>query len=442
MCLRVLRGFLISCLFIASASATGRWDAAPGSAERASSAVASSWFELLYEVVRAERTTPPAAARIYGIASVALYEASAAGAHKHRSLAGQLNGLTSLPRPTKGHNYYWPAVANAALAHTLRGLYPALSPSSLAAVMALERELAARDRRRVSARVLTRSMMFGRRLAGGVLAWSAGDLYAVHDSCKYVPATSGPAAWQPTPPGLNVNPLQPCWGLIRPMVLSSSDECFAQPPPRFSTSKGSRFYAAELEVYLTGLSLSEEQKTIADYWSDGPGATGTPPGHWIAIVSQLVRRGRLSLADAAEAYARTGIAVHDAFIACWHAKYAYNLLRPVTYIHQHIDPGWSAYIVTPNFPAYASGHATQSGAAARVLTAMFGRIRFVDTTHRDHGLVPALPPRTFESFDQAAEEAARSRLYGGIHSSFENDNGLAAGGCIGRAIMERVRFRR
>jgi hypothetical protein len=211
-------------------------------------------------------------------------------------------------------------------------------------------------------------------------------------------------------------------------------------PPAFSTAPASDFYAAGLEVYHVGLGLTAEQKAIADYWSDGAGATGTPPGHWIAIMSQIARHDDLSLAEEAEAYARVGIAVHDAFIACWNTKYIYNLQRPVTYIDDHIDATWSPYLVTPGFPSYTSGHSTQSGAAAHVLTDMFGSKRFTDTTHTDHGLVPTQEPRTFGSFDEAAAEAAVSRLYGGIHFPFDNDDGLASGQCIGQAITDRVHF--
>ena len=124
------------------------------------------------------------------------------------------------------------------------------------------------------------------------------------------------------------------------------------------------------------------------------------------LIALLQQNDRLSLAAAAEAYARVGIAVHDAFIACWNAKYVYNLQRPVTYIMQNINPSWTPYIVTPAFPTYTSGHSTQSGAAARVLTDMFGTKRFTDTTHTDHGLVPPQQPRIFNSFDEAAAEAA------------------------------------
>jgi hypothetical protein len=225
------------------------------------------------------------------------------------------------------------------------------------------------------------------------------------------------------------------------MVLTSGGDCPPHGNPPFSTDPGADFYKAGLEVYDAGRGLTTEQKTIADYWSDGPALTGTPPGHWFAIVSQIARNDGLSLARAAEAYARVGIAVHDAFIACWNAKYTSNLQRPVTYINRNIDASWRPYIVTPNFPTYASGHSTQSGAAASVLTDMFGVKGFTDTTHTDHGLVPSQQPRKFSSFVQAASEAAISRLYGGIHYSFDNNDGLNCGQCIGGAIHDRVIFK-
>ncbi|PYV40932.1 MAG: hypothetical protein DMG06_18740 [Acidobacteria bacterium] len=141
-------------------------------------------------------------------------------------------------------------------------------------------------------------------------------------------------------------------------------------------------------------------------------------------------------------FARVGIAVHDAFIECWYTKYVYNLQRPVTYINKHIDPAWRSYLTTPPFPSYDSGHSAQSGAASTVLTDMFGNTPFTDTIHTDHGLVPPLPPRTFASFEAAANEAAISRFYGGIHYPFDNNDGLGSGQCIGDLIRERVQFKK
>ena len=431
---------LTAALLLVNSGAWASLDQSKKSADRFPSDVASTWFDALYNAVKAEKTTPPPASRIYGITAVALYESIVAGTEENRSLMGQLNGLTSLPQPKKNKKYHWPTVANAVLANTIRGLYPTISQASLDAINNLEQSFASQQQAVVPGRVYNSSVAHGQAVAIAILNWAVTDGFSIHNDCPYVPVLVL-GAWEPTPPLFNPNPLQPCWGMIRPMVLTSGEEC---PPPghsAFSTDPVSDFHAAAMEVYNVGLGLTDEQKTIADYWSDGAGATGTPPGHWIAIVSQIARNDNLSLAAAAEAYARVGMAVHDAFIECWNTKYIYNLQRPMTYINDNIDVSWVTYITTPNFPTYTSGHSTQSGAAATVLTDMFGIKSFTDTTHTDHRLVPPQEPRTFDSFDEAAAEAAVSRLYGGIHFVFDNNDGLFSGQCIGQAIHDRVRFK-
>ena len=150
----------------------------------------------------------------------------------------------------------------------------------------------------------------------------------------------------------------------------------------------------------------------------------------ISILTQTMRARGSSLDQAAEAYAKVGIAVADAFICCWYIKYRVNLLRPVTYIRAHIDPAWSSLLVTPPFPDFTSGHSVQSGAAAQVMTHLFGQVAFTDHTHDDRGLTP----RSFDSFDDAAAEAAVSRLYGGIHYRPAIDLGLLQGRCIGAHV--------
>ena len=124
-----------------------------------------------------------------------------------------------------------------------------------------------------------------------------------------------------------------------------------------------------------------EWQAIATFWSDDPGTTATPPGHSVSIATQVLRRERASLMTAAETYARVGMAVADAFIACWKSKYVYNLLRPVTYLQTQVDPTWLPQLVTPPFPEHPSGHSVQSGAAFTVLADLFGnRYRL----HRPH----------------------------------------------------------
>ncbi len=161
----------------------------------------------------------------------------------------------------------------------------------------------------------------------------------------------------------------------------------------------------------------------------------TPPGHWISIAMQLLDADGADVERRTDVLARVGIVLADAFIACWHTKYEYDLLRPVTYIRRLIDPKWESLMITPPFPEYPSGHSTQSSAAAAVMTAVFGGNRaFDDATHVADGL----PARHYANFEAAAEEAALSRLYGGIHFRSAIARGLEQGRCVAAATNRLV----
>jgi len=185
-------------------------------------------------------------------------------------------------------------------------------------------------------------------------------------------------------------------------------------------------------VYDTERTLTDDQREIARFWADGPGDTATPAGHWIAITTKLVRS--TNLATAAAGYAWVSIGFYDSFIAIWQSKYEHNLLRPTTYIRRHIDSGWQTFLPTPQFPTYVSGHSGQSGASATLLTDMFGTGPLVDDTKIRRGFAP----RSFSNFDAAAQEAAVSRMYGGIHYNFDDNDGLKLGYCVGNKIVDRV----
>ena len=144
------------------------------------------------------------------------------------------------------------------------------------------------------------------------------------------------------------------------------------------------------------------------------------------------------LDEAAEMYVRVGVALADAFIACWHAKYRVNMLRPITYVRRHIDPRWSPLLLTPPFPEYTSGHSVASAAAAEVLARLFGDVPFIDRTHDARGF----RARSFGSTRDAAAEAAISRLYGGIHYPMSIEAGVQQGQRIGRRVAEGLRTRR
>jgi hypothetical protein len=419
-----------------------RWLAAPGLARATPSArplpaaefdagVPTAWFDLAQRLVQSTPGySPPVASRALGCLGVGLYESLVPGMPDHVSLAGTLSDLEPLPRTGAGAAYHWPSVANATLADMTRSLFPTAPEAIRAEIDVLE----ARLQSDVPHGILLRSVDRGREVAAAIDAWSRGDGghegYLRNFPSDYVPP-AGTGLWVPTPPGF-LSALQPYWGGNRCMALDDSLTCDPGPPPPFSTNQDSAFFAEAMEAYETVNGITPAQREIALFWADDPGQTATPPGHSVSILGQLLRVQDRSLADAAVAYARLGIAVCDAFIACWRVKYIHNLVRPISYIRSHIDPTWGdpLPVTTPPFPEYTSGHSVQSAAASEVLRATFGELAFTDHTHDARGLAP----RSFGSFAAFAQEAAISRLYGGIHFRSAIERGLEQGQCVGAMV--------
>ena len=215
----------------------------------------------------------------------------------------------------------------------------------------------------------------------------------------------------------------------------NTNQCKENSSRQCNTIHNSTDIISSIRTRTTTAGLTSDQKAIASFWSDATGFTGTPGGHWISIANQQVRSRELSYDKAVELYALLGIALGDAFISAWETKYQVLLIRPDTYINNTIDAGWSPYLTTPAFPEYPSGHSVGSGAAAEVLTQLLGAEVYTDDTHHDD---LKLPPRAFTSYWEAAQEAAWSRLYGGIHFRAAIMNGLAQGKCVGMNLLARI----
>ena len=399
--------------------------------------VPTAWFDLAYRLVRDEKLVPPVAARLFGYAGVALYEAVAPGVPGNRSLAGQLNELPPLPQPDPQLAYHWPTVANAALATLFRTMFASASGDSQRAIADLEEQLEDQFAAEVAPDVLQRSVAQGQLVGLAIFDWAQTDGYRLFEQLRLHTAHR--------PRSVDAHPAQVCLAapaLLGPDAPLHSARAQRRVPARarnrsIPKKPTSQFYLEALEVYQTVKNLTAEQQEIARYWSDDAGKTGTPPGHAISVLTQIVRDQHLSLDAAAEAYARLGIAEADAFISCWQTKFATNVVRPVTYINQVIDPSWTSPITTPPFPEYTSGHSVQSAAAATVLTALFGDdFAFTDHTHDALGFAP----RSYSSFFDMADEAAISRLYGGIHYRSAIDAGLEQGKCIGQRVVA-LKFR-
>jgi hypothetical protein len=396
-----------------------------------------TWHKLILELVRHTATyIPPVAARSFAYLGVTAHEALATGNAALQSLAGQLTDLPPLPAREAG-DFDEPCVLHASLEAMVLGLFANTGPTGQRAMVKMGEIMGRTASAGVAEDVVNRSTAHGQAVAAHILAWSQGDGGAVIDNMgfprDYTPGTR-PQDWLPTSLiRLQQAPLLPDWGQRRPFVVPSVAALDAPPHPEYDETPGSAFHGFALEVAETGRKLTDEQKLIARFWSDDPMLTPTPAGHWISIVMQIADRDALPVERIAATLAKMGVAQADAFISCWSTKFKYNLLRPVTYIKRHIDKGWEPLLITPPFPEYTSGHSTQSGAASLVLESIFGPdFAFDDATHVDEGL----PVRSFPSFAAAAEEAAISRLYGGIHFRFGNAAGLAQGRAVGAFAAE------
>jgi hypothetical protein len=400
--------------------------------------VARAWMNQTYLFVKGAGTAPPQASRIYGYCGIALYESCVRGMSDHNSLEGQLNELVDVPEPTN-EPHHWPSVVNRCLA-VMNSSFFSASQATIDTFEGSFDTIYDADTT-IGAAVRARSIQYGEDLANAILTYAGTDGFATIAACNSAFVAPGnPGDWVGTGTGL-----QPCWGSLRTFVVADALECAPVPPPAFSVATSSEWYAEALQVYNVtgdlGALLTVDQTAIANYWADGATATGTPPGHWVGIVGVVTSDPTYDQLDiVAEAYARVGLAVADAFITCWQTKFDTYLQRPITYIAANIDAAWTPLLSTPNFPTYTSGHSTQSGAASTVLTAMFGPIPFTDTTHTDLNPGLGFTDRSFDNFIDAAQEAAASRLYGGIHYAFDNNEGFNCGTCIGNIINANVEF--
>jgi hypothetical protein len=274
---------------------------------------------------------------VYCYASIVLYEAVLGGMPGYRSLAGQLTDMPAMPRASLRQRYDWPTAASAAMAVAADRLFPTASAPTRDEFADLRTVQIAERAAKVSPDIHARSLAHGEAIGNAVMDWAGTDgLSVIRALPTYVPVI-GIDKWVSTPPNFGTA-IKPYWGQIRPFALPAADVCKPPPPIPYSEEPSSEFYAQARTVYETQKALTDEQKFIAMFWRDNPVTSGLPSGHWMNTVSQLIDQLGLRLDDAAEAYARLGIALADAFISCWREKYETNLLRPITYINRVIDP--------------------------------------------------------------------------------------------------------
>jgi hypothetical protein len=408
----------------------------------------SKTVKKLNDVVLGNNFPPMIASRNYVYASIAAYECIAAGDGKYQSLGGQIKHMPSMPKPDTSKSKIDFSLA-ALLAFTKVGNAVTFPEGSM---MEYYNELKRHaDTAGIPGDVLEKTIAFSDTIAASILKWSKGDNYLQTRGAEKFNVTEEEGRWVPTPP-MYATAVEPHWGEIRPMLLDSSSQFEIPRPPKFDVkNKNSVFYKYMMEVKNTGDSLNDEQKHIADFWDDNPfkmNVSGhvmfatkkfSPPGHWLNIVGIAAKKAKADFNTTVAAYALTSIAFFDAFIRGWEEKYTSNYIRPETVINKYVNQDWRPYIQTPPFPSYVSGHATNSSAAAEAMTSMFGdQLSFTDTSLLEFGI----KSRVVKSFRDAAAEAAMSRLYGGIHYRFDNEQGLIAGKKIGEMIVQRLKLKK
>lgn len=401
------------------------------------------YFDLQCQITKeTDGFFPPQAARAFAYVGLTSYEAVQHGIPGASSLAGQINGLSAdaLPLPQEDEVYNWALVANAATAEMLRMMFDVnLSEQNRDKIDLMEQQNYDKMFADYPLPVAERSAAYGKAIAEAIYQYSITD--GGHQSyldAYQLPYTSpvGEHCWVPT--DATTNPISPRWGECRPFLVQNVTETQPAPHLPYSTDPNSDFYAAAMEVYNQVDANTEEQEEIARFWADDPFQTCTPAGHTFNILSQLLEETDATLAKTAVGYAKLGIAENDAFISCWKSKYDYDLIRPVSYIRQHIDPNFNTVIGTPPFPAYSSGHSCEIAVGEVIYTEMFtngdGNYNLSDRT----GLQYGFGIRHFSNFTEMALECADSRFYGGIHYQMDNIEGLVTGRKIGNNVINLI----
>ncbi len=390
--------------------------------------------------------SPPVASRTYAYLSIAGYETLAAGDPAYQSLAGQLKGLKTLPKPQPGKEYSYTIAAVQAILTVGKALV--ISEEKVSAFYdAITKELKASG---IPETVFDNSVGFGKEIAKHILDWASQDNYKQTRTFTKYSVNDVPAYWKPTPPAY-MAAVEPHWNKIRTFLIDSAQQFKPAPPTTFSTEKESKFYKEALAVMDIGVNLTKEQKEIASFWDCNPfkmNVNGhvmyaskkiSPGGHWMNINRLACQKSGLSPLQSAEAYACLAITIADAFISCWDEKYRSLVIRPESYINKYIDGAWMPLLQTPPFPEYTSGHSVLSSASAVMMTKLFGdNFSFADSTEVEFGI----PVRHFTSFKQAAQEAAISRFYGGIHYMPSINNGLDEGQKIGLFMTSKLKTKR
>lgn len=387
--------------------------------------VVTDWNEIAQQTVLNAGSSPFVSSRSLAIVQVSVFDAYNGIERRYQPIHVAPNALPGASRRA--------AVIQAAYVALLH-LYPAqqafLSAEREASLKAIASEEAVENS--VS---IERGIEWGQAVADEIFLWRSTDGITPAPP----PYTGGMLAgqWRPTPPGFG-NGVGVQWSYMTPWALSTPSQFRAAGPPALSSMQ----YAADVNEVkdigsLTSVTRTADQTEIARFWN------GNTPVDWNRIAVSVSESKNLTLSQNSRLLALLNVAIADAVIACWEAKYHYSFWRPVTAIRladtdgnpgTTQDPTWTSLLTTPAHPDYPSGHATVSRSAKSVLTAYFGdETEFSTAT----GVLPGVT-RHYSSFTQAVDEAFNARIYGGIHFRTACLDGQSMGAQVGDLVMATV----
>jgi hypothetical protein len=399
--------------------------------------VVVQWNDVLLEAIRKTGGAPTIISRIAAIMHIAMFEAVNLVERKYASYPHISLNHIHIPDNTSVEA----AISYAAYRVLLVG-YPmqvSLIEEALRSALVL---IPASNQEKENGRIL------GEAIAKIVLESRQND---GADNCMSYQASNRPGDWRPTN---GVGAVTPGWRQVRPFAMNRGNQFRPSFPGNYSSQEEllrSPEYAAQLqEVQLYGSKDSKirtaEQTEIAFFWANDLDGTYKPPGHLFRLTQIVAKQRHLNLLENARLFALVAIAMADAAIVAWDAKYAdhyINLWRPVSGVQMadmdgnlvtREDRSWTPLSVdprtgqnfTPPFPAYVSGHATFGAVHAGIMRHYFGTDNVTFELDTDDPSVPYVK-RRFNSFSAAALENGRSRVYLGVHYQWDADSGYDSG---------------
>jgi len=395
--------------------------------------VANAWMQMQIRLTRSTAGYNSVVSdRSFAYAGITMYEALVPGFTGYKSLLPQIGG-SSIATDKDPGQYYWPSSVNAAMAMLTKSFFETTSAANKLSIDSLETAYITKFQSEADAAKIQNAVDYGHKVATAIFDWSKTD--GGHQAYSHIvdptyTAPVGDGLWVPTFPAFGP-PVHPHWGDNRSFIPNIAASTQPGPPTPYSTVPGSPFCKMVSEVYTISLSLSQVDSITAKFWGDQPGNLNVP-AHATNILTQLIVKNNLDLEEATAAYALHGIALYDASISIWKTKYKYNLVRPITYIRNVMGhPIWKSVINTPPHPEYTAAHAVISAASASVFEKIFGKnYSFTDNTYD-----ATYGARTYNSFNDYAKEAGRSRLLAGIHYSPSIEVGLTQGKQVGAKVV-------